>query len=239
MTQMAVHPLRLHDVVVATPDLATAHRLGDLEDAVLGVDDQRHLAPCRDVLHRGHKGRARRKAAHLVRQRLDHGARRDVLLPCDVFDDAARILRHVLFQIGQISAQHDSGRRAGLALGLDHLEALELRMAEIKALAGLVVGAGMRLAELLRLGPGLERRLVRPQGVGRIQRVIVGLRPAQQIEFDETREFAQIGFARRPYGLERLLGASLHLKTIHRNKHWSSPVCLIVRPNGRLSKCRS
>src|SRR5689334_2520779 len=91
-----------------------------------------------------------------------------------------------------------SGGGAGLALGLDHLKALELGMAEIEALAGLVVGAGVRATELFRAGPGLERRFVHPGSVRRIEPVVIGERSLEQMEFDEAGHVAEIGFALRP-----------------------------------------
>src|SRR5207237_3054668 len=56
-------------------------------------------------------------------------------------------------------APSPSSRGAGFALAQDHLETFELGMAEVEAFAGLVVGAGVGPAELLRFGPGFECRL--------------------------------------------------------------------------------
>src|SRR5262249_13802292 len=53
MPQMAVQALGLHQVEIAAADLARRDRAGELEDRIIGADDQRHLAPLRDVLHRG------------------------------------------------------------------------------------------------------------------------------------------------------------------------------------------
>jgi hypothetical protein len=50
--------------------------------------------------------------------------------------------------------------------------------------------------------------------------MVFGIRSAQQMEFDEARQLAEIGLTRRPKRFERLLGALLHLKTIHRDKHF-------------------
>src|ERR1700752_2477189 len=72
--------------------------------------------------------------------------------------------------------------RSRLALGLDHLKAFELGMAEIEAFAGLVVGPRVRPAELFGPGPRLERGLVGPDGVRGIERVVVGHGTAQQVE---------------------------------------------------------
>src|SRR6185312_10915373 len=105
----------------------------------------------------------------------------------------------------------------------DHLEALELGMAEIEAFAGLVVGAGVRTAKLLRSGPGLERRLVDPGRVRRIQRVILIDGALEQMKLDEARHVAEVGFPAAPDVLECRLRADLHLEPVHCDKHLKSP----------------
>src|SRR5882757_3029366 len=145
---------------------------------------------------------------------------------------ALRSARLVLNMIGSLdratSSAAGSGRSARFALALDHLEPLEFGVTEIEAFAGLVVGTGMGAAELFRPGPGLERRLVDPGGVRRIQRVIIRHRTLQQVKLDETGHAAEIGFPGRPDGFESLFRADLHLKPVHRDKHINSLLLVIV-----------
>src|SRR6185369_12859968 len=108
---------------------------------------------------------------------------------------------------------------AGFALAQDHLKPFELGMAEVEAFAGLVVGAGMRAAELFRFGPGFERGLVDPGRVRRIKRVVLEDGSLEQMKFDEAGHVAEIGFARAPDGLEGRFGANLHLEPVHCDKH--------------------
>src|SRR5262249_31665710 len=115
------------------------------------------------------------------------------------------------------------GGGGGLVLGLDDFETFELGMAEIKAATGLVVGAGMRAAKLFRTGPRLERGLVDPRRMGRIQRVVVRGGPLQEMKLDEAGHAAEKGFPRCPQHLEGLLGPLLHLEPVHRDKHSKSP----------------
>src|SRR5258708_30118442 len=96
-------------------------------------------------------------------------------------------------------------------------------MAEVEAFAGLVVGAGMGPAELFRFGPGFEGRLVGPDRMRGIQRVILGYGSLEQMKFDETGHAAEVGFAGAPDGLEGRFGANLHLEPVHCDKHLKSP----------------
>src|SRR5882724_9411716 len=163
MPEMAVQSLRLHQVEIAAADLARRYRAGKLEDRIVGMNDQRDLAPLRDVLHDSRKIAAAADTHHRLRQCLDHGARRDLAFPCDVLDHRTWVLRHMRREIDEIRTRHAvlpcnracpravrlrSGGGARLALRLNHLETLELGMAEIEAFAGFVVGAGMGAAEL-------------------------------------------------------------------------------------------
>src|SRR5260370_17343528 len=50
--EMAVQSLRPHQVEITAPDLARRYLAGKLEDRIVGMNDQRHLAPFRHVLHR-------------------------------------------------------------------------------------------------------------------------------------------------------------------------------------------
>jgi hypothetical protein len=104
--EMAVQSLRPHQVEITAADLARRHLAGELEDRVVGMNDQRHLAPLRDILHRFRKGIAATDTHHLRRKRLDHGARRDLPLPRHVFDHSTRILRHMRPEIGEVRTQH-------------------------------------------------------------------------------------------------------------------------------------
>jgi hypothetical protein len=67
VAQVAVQSLRLHQVEITTADLARRHAAGEFEDRIVGMDDQRHLTPLRDVVHRGGEFAARAEAHHRVR----------------------------------------------------------------------------------------------------------------------------------------------------------------------------
>src|SRR5438128_8344836 len=120
-------------------------------------------------------------------------------------------------------APSPSSGGAGFALAQDHLEAFELGMAEVEAFAGLVVGAGVGPSELLRFGPGFECRLVDPDRMRGIQRVILGDGSLEQMKLDEAGHAAEIGFAGAPDGLEGRFRANLHLEPVHCDKHSKSP----------------
>src|SRR5689334_12391407 len=68
---------------------------------------------------------------------------------------------------------HHDARAIGLLL-LHDGKALELGVAEVERLVG--PGARVRLAKLLRLGPGLELRVRAPDGVRGIEHVVLALR---------------------------------------------------------------
>jgi hypothetical protein len=106
MPEMAVQSLRPHQVEIAAADLARRYLAGKLEDRIVGMNDQRHLAPLRDVLHRFCECIAATDTHHLLRKRLDHGARRDLPLPRHVLDHSTRILRHMRPEIGGVRTQH-------------------------------------------------------------------------------------------------------------------------------------
>jgi len=108
---------------------------------------------------------------------------------------------------------------------LDDFEAFELRVAKIKWGVAVpdVAGIAVSGTECLRLGPALERRLVRPDRVTGIQDVVLPLRAAQQAELDEARNLLQMRVAAGPNVLERglrqpslttlfLLGRALSVK---------------------------
>src|SRR6185437_13268658 len=117
-------------------------------------------------------------------------------------------------------------RNRGLAgHRLTHFEALELRMLEIKRTGRLVAGARVGGAKFLRLGPGLESRLAPPDGMRRVERVVLGLRPLKQMKLDEAGNAVEIRFARQPDFFKRLLGALLDPKAVHGDEHGLSPDC--------------
>jgi hypothetical protein len=97
--EMAVQSFGLHQIEIAAADLARGDRAGELEDRVVGMHNHRHLAPLRDVLHRGGEMAAGADADHHLGHRLDHGARRDVALARNVLDDSARVLSHERLKI--------------------------------------------------------------------------------------------------------------------------------------------
>src|SRR5262245_5580890 len=90
-------------------------------------------------------------------------------------------------------------------------------MAEIVHLA--IAGTVMRGAEGLRLGPGFERRVVGPDRVRGIERVVLSFRPLQQMKFDEARHLLEMRVTRQPHLLEIRLGAPGDTKTIHGDVH--------------------
>src|SRR5258707_5013163 len=61
--QMAMEALRAHQVEIAATDLATRDRPAELHDAVVGMHDQRDVAPGRDVVHGGDERLGGRRAA--------------------------------------------------------------------------------------------------------------------------------------------------------------------------------
>ena len=73
---------------------------------------------------------------------------------------------------------------------LDHLEALEIGVAEIER----AVGAGVAVGEAkrLRLRPAFGIGAAAPQGMRRIEHVVVALGPAQQVEGDKARNAAEL-----------------------------------------------
>src|SRR4051794_5730105 len=107
-------------------------------------------------------------------------------------------------------------------------------MAEIGRLG--VAGPRMRGTKSIRFGPGLERGVVRPHGVRGVQRVVLELGSAQQMEFDEARHLVQMSIARKPDLLEGSLGALGDAEAVHGVVHgW----CLLMfRQSCRHSRMR-
>src|SRR5205823_5060268 len=100
---------------------------------------------------------------------------------------------------------------------LTHLEPLELRMIKIERLVLpciLVDGA-----EGLRLGPGFERRVARPDRMRGIEREVVVLWSFEQVELDEARDLGQLRIAVEPHLLKVLFGSLLNAKPIHSDEH--------------------
>jgi hypothetical protein len=64
---MPVQALRLHQVEIAAADLACGNSAGKFEDRIVGMDNQRHLAPLCDVLHRGSEFTAGANPKHFRR----------------------------------------------------------------------------------------------------------------------------------------------------------------------------
>ena len=73
---------------------------------------------------------------------------------------------------------------------LADLEPFELRMVEVERLVLASVPVGK--TECFRPGPGLERCLTLPYRVGGIERVVLVLRPFEQMELDEPRRAIEI-----------------------------------------------
>src|SRR5918993_1013438 len=100
---------------------------------------------------------------------------------------------------------------------LDHLEALELGVAERqRAVLG---GAGVGAPERLGAGPGLERRPRGPHGMGRVEDVVLALRPAQHVELHEAVDGVEVTLAAEPHGLELLRRVLAHPEAIHGDEH--------------------
>jgi hypothetical protein len=120
--QVTVKPLRLHQVEIAAPDFPGRNRAGELENRIVGMDDQGHFAPLRDIVHRSAKLAAGADAHHRLRHRLEHGARRDLPLPRHILDHRAGIRRHMRLEIGKLRTQHGT---------LPYAAALDLRSLRI------------------------------------------------------------------------------------------------------------
>src|SRR5258705_10004870 len=103
--------------------------------------------------------------------------------------------------------------------GLSNLEALKLRMLQIERAGCIISSASMRLAELLGRRPRLERRFALPNGVRRIKRVVLCIRPLEQVKFHKAGHAVEIGFAAEPDLLEGFLGAAFYLEAIHGDEH--------------------
>src|SRR5262245_28146566 len=90
---------------------------------------------------------------------------------------------------------------------LAHLEALEFWMLQIERAGRGVAGAGMGRTEFLGSGPVLEAVLALPDRVRRIERVVLGFRPLEQVKFDEPRHAVEVRLATGPDLLERVFGS--------------------------------
>src|SRR4051812_10315140 len=90
-------------------------------------------------------------------------------------------------------------------------------MAEIER--AIAAGAAMRLPERLRSRPRLKIGPAAPARMRRIQRVILALGAAQQMEGQEARNIAQLRIAPRPDLFEIGLRAADDLEAIHRDEH--------------------
>src|SRR3954453_14636433 len=80
--------------------------------------------------------------------------------------------------------------------GLDDFEAFELRMAEIKRLVA--AGTPVRVAESFRPGPFKEILFRLPDRMRAVETVVVALRAAQHVEFDETGDHVEVAFPVEP-----------------------------------------
>jgi len=110
-----------------------------------------------------------------------------------------------------------------------------LGMAEVEGLvlSGILVSG----PESLGSGPSLERGPALPYGVGRIQRVIFGLRAFEQAEFHKPRHRVEITVTRQPYVFESLLRP---LATRKRFMAINIGDLLIIWPKASsISRCRS
>src|SRR5436305_8490690 len=102
---------------------------------------------------------------------------------------------------------------------LQHFKAFELRMTEIKRLV--VAGAAMGGAKCFGLRPRRESSLIGPDGVRGVERVVLGLRPAQEVKLKEAWHALQMRVTRKPDLLESFFFAFDHLEAVHRNEHRS------------------
>src|ERR1700760_1884487 len=90
-------------------------------------------------------------------------------------------------------------------------------MTEVKRLA--VAGGAVRGAKLLRPRPVFERILARPHRMRGIERMIVALRPTQQVKLDEARQLIEIGVPAEPATFELRLVTFDDFEAIHCNVH--------------------
>src|SRR5689334_888521 len=84
--------------------------------------------------------------------------------------------------------------------------------------------AFMRTAKCFRSRPILKRRLAGPNRMRSVQRVIVPLGTAQQLERAKARHVLQITLTACPDLLEGGLFPTLHLKSIHGDEHRVLPL---------------
>src|SRR5215475_4575364 len=84
-------------------------------------------------------------------------------------------------------------------------------------------GTGMSGAERLGPRPRLERGTALPHRVRGVERVVLMLRPLEQVELDEAWDLLKVRVAARPYMLEVVLRALLHAEAIHGDEHGYSP----------------
>src|SRR5262249_46362157 len=134
----------------------------------------------------------------------------------------------------QRSARTPLRRRRGDSL--QHIEALEFRMRERQRPA--LTGVAMRRAEGLGAGPGLKRRPRPPQGMRRVQHMIVAFRSLEETEFDEAGHGVKIGLAIEPAGLEGALLALADLEAIHRDVHGGFPRAVVRSSRRRWGRRR-
>src|SRR5262249_28628880 len=122
---------------------------------------------------------------------------------------------------------------------LPHLEALELRVAEVErlVLAGVAVGG----AERLGLGPGVGGGMALPYRVGRIERMVLRFRPSWQMELDEARHLVEMGLARLPDIFESGLGPLGDAEPVHGDVHrrnsWNFDRCVAPSLTKLQTKC--
>jgi hypothetical protein len=90
-------------------------------------------------------------------------------------------------------------------------------MTEIKRAIG--AGIAMRQPECLRLRPRLEIRPAAPARMRGIQRMVLALGAAQQMERQKARDIAQLRVARCPDPFEVGFRATDDLEAIHRDEH--------------------
>src|SRR5262249_59638137 len=76
-------------------------------------------------------------------------------------------------------------------------------------------------------GPAPERPPRPPQGMRRVQHMIVAFRSLEETEFDEAGHGVKIGLAIEPAGLEGALLALADLEAIHRDVHGGFPRAVV------------
>ena len=114
---------------------------------------------------------------------------------------------------------------------LHRIESFELGRPQVDILT--TARARMRLAKGFRLGPVLEVFTRLPNRVRGVERVIRGVRPAQQIELDKPRNLIEVRIALGPDALEHGFLPLGDAEAVHCDIHGLTLSALICSSAGR------